>query len=66
MNRLKIYDSSIPREQIIAEREAQYLVNSPKDKLERLFSLINISVSMNGGKPLKHPQGKGLIISRKK
>jgi len=66
MGKLKIYDTSIPRSQIVAEREAEYLSQSPANKLKRLFTLIRLSVKMNGGKPLKEPQGKGLVISRQK
>ena len=65
MGKVKIYDTSIPRAQIVAERESEYLSQSPQEKLSRLFALIRLSVKMNGGNPLKQPQGKGLIISRK-
>ena len=66
MGKVKLYDTSIPRSQIVAEREAEYVSQSPANKLNRLFALIRLSVKMNGGKPLKVPQGKGLIISRQK
>ena len=66
MGKLKLYDTSIPRSQIVAERDTEYLSQSPREKLNRLFNLIHLSIKMNGGKPLKEPQGKGLIISRKK
>lgn len=66
MARLKIYDPSIPKGQILAEREVFYIAKSPKEKLSHLFSLINISVTLNHGKPLKTPQGKGMVFSRKK
>lgn len=65
MGKLKIYDLSTPSEQIVREREVAYLALSPKEKLLQLISLIHLSVSLNGGKPLKQPQGKGLVISRK-
>lgn len=65
MGKVKIYDTSTPRAQIVAEREAEYLSQSPKEKLSRLFALIRLSVKMNGGNPLKEPQAKGLVISRK-
>ena len=33
-------------------------------KMNELFALIDLSVRMNGGKPLKIPQGKGLVIRK--
>lgn len=66
MSRLKIYDTSTPREAIEAERERHFVECSPQEKLEHLFALIGTAQAMNGGKPLKKPKGKGLIISRKK
>ena len=65
MGKLKLYDLSTPPEQIVREREMAYLALSPKEKFLQLASLIHLSVVLNGGKPLKQPQGKGLVISRK-
>jgi hypothetical protein len=39
---------------------------SGKKKTLQLLSLIRLSMTLNGGRPLKEPQGKGLVISRKK
>lgn len=66
MGKLKLYDTSTPRLQIVAEREAEYLSKSPEEKFRQLLSLIRLSIKLNGGQPLKEPQGKGLVISRKK
>jgi hypothetical protein len=66
MGKLKLYDTSIPRSLIVAEREAIYVALSPEDKFLQLLALIRLSVAMNGGKPLKLPQGKGIVISREK
>jgi len=66
MGKLKLYDTSIPLEQVARERDLAYLALSPIDKMHQLLSLIRLSVALNGGQPLKRPQGKGLIISRKK
>lgn len=66
MAKLKIYDFSLSRDQVMAKRDALYFSMPPKEKLERLFSLISVSITLNNGKPLKIPQGKGLIIYRKK
>ncbi|GAA4319797.1 hypothetical protein [Compostibacter hankyongensis] len=65
MSRLKIYSTNVSRESILRERAAAYQQLSSREKIEQLFSLIQVSVSLNGGKPLKYPQGKGVVISRK-
>lgn len=64
MGRLKIYDTDIPRESIVAERESVYLNSSAEQKFYALLHLNRISIKMNGGKPLKIPQGKGLVIRK--
>lgn len=64
MSRLKIYDTSLSREEIERIRAQTYLQRSPKEKLDTLFNLIAVSRKLNGGKPLKQPQGKGIIITR--
>lgn len=64
MGKLKLYGASIPPEQIVRERDVAYLALSPKDKFLQLLALIHLSISLNGGRPLKQPQGKGLVISR--
>lgn len=66
MGTLKLYDVAIPPEQIVREREMAYLSLAPKEKFLQLLSLIHLSVSLNGGRPLKQPQRKGLVISRNK
>lgn len=64
MGKLKLYDTGIPHEQIIKERDQRYLQQSPADKFYSLLQLINVTITMNGGRPLKQPQGKGLIITK--
>ncbi|WP_113638852.1 hypothetical protein [Nubsella zeaxanthinifaciens] len=64
MGRLKIYDISIPRETILAERETLYLRKSAEQKIFTLLQLNRTAVQLNGGKPLKQPQGKGLLIRK--
>ena len=64
MGRLKIYDTSIPLEHIVNEREVQYLSRSGEGKLKALLHLNHVTVQMNGGKPLKYPQGRGIIIRK--
>ncbi|NII82978.1 MULTISPECIES: hypothetical protein [unclassified Pedobacter] len=64
MGKLKIYDINTPRETIVEERDAIYLSRTPEQRFFSVLQLNNISVTMNGGKPLKSPQGKGLVIRK--
>ena len=64
MGKLKLYDTSIPRETIVGERESAYLSRNPQQRFSSILLLNRISVAMNGGKPLKSPQGKGLVIRK--
>ena len=64
MGSLKIYDQNISRESIVAEREATYLNRSAEQKFYALLNLNRVSVQMNGGNPLKQPQGKGIVIRK--
>lgn len=64
MGSLKLYDINISRASIVAEREYAYLNRSPEQKFLSLLNLNRISVQMNGGNPLKKPQGLGIIISK--
>lgn len=64
MGKFKLYDTSIPPEIIVEERAALYLSKSPQEKWNELLALIRLSISLNGGQPLKKPQGKGLIIQK--
>ena len=64
MGRLKIYTNDIPRENIVAEREALYLSKSIEQKIYALLQLNHVAVQLNGGKPLKQPQGKGIFIRK--
>lgn len=64
MSRLKLHDTTLSSGEIIHLREQKYLQLSPAEKLNTLFNLIAVSKKLNGNKPLKQPQGKGIIISR--
>lgn len=66
MGKLKLYDTSLPRDLIVRERMEAYQSLSGQKKMLRLLSLIRLSMSLNGGRPIKEPQGKGLVIARKK
>lgn len=64
MGTLKLYDINISRDSIVAEREQAYLIRSAEQKFFALLNLNRIAVQMNGGRPLKLPQGKGIVISK--
>lgn len=64
MSKLILHDPSISREDILKLREERFLSASVASKLDQLFKLIRLSVKLNGGAPLKIPQGKGIIISK--
>lgn len=53
-------------EAIEQERRERNLARSPSERLEHLFRLQTMARKMNGGKPLKVPEGKGLLLSLKK
>jgi len=53
-----------PRETIVEEREAIYLSCTPEKRFFSVLQLNYISATMNGGKPLKSPHGKGLVIRK--
>ena len=46
------------------ERSRRFVNLSTTEKLNELFALIDLSVKLNGGKPLKVPQGKGLVLKK--
>ena len=66
MGRLKLYDINIPREHILAERENAYLSLTASQRFFKTLELNQASVAMNGGKPLKIPQGLGIVIRKPK
>jgi hypothetical protein len=48
------------------ERALAFLALPLEVKLKRLFALIDLSVKLNDGKPLKEPQGNGIVIRKPK
>jgi len=64
MSKLTLYNPSLSRVDILKEREELFLYSSVKEKFDRLFNLIHLSVKLNGAKPLKVPQSKGILISK--
>ena len=53
MSRLKLYDTTMPLEQIAQERAIQYMRLSPREKLNQLFALIDLAQRLNGDSPIK-------------
>jgi len=64
MGKLILYDITMPREAIAEERANIYLSRTPEQRFFGVLQLNYISVAMNGGKPLKSPQGKGIIMRK--
>jgi hypothetical protein len=64
MGSLKLYDINIPYQSIAAEREQRYYNLTSEEKFYALLNLNRISVQLNGGQPLKTPQGKGIVIRK--
>ncbi|MDQ0639054.1 hypothetical protein QF042_002619 [Pedobacter sp. W3I1] len=64
MGKLKLYDINTPREALVEERDSVYLSRTPEQRFFGVLQLNYISVTMNGGQPLKSPQGKGIIIRK--
>jgi hypothetical protein len=65
MGKLILHDNPDP-DALEQERAARYRDLPFADKLKELFALIDLAVKMNGGKPIKEPQGKGLVIRKPK
>ena len=63
MGRLIIRDNPDTFQQDL-ERSKRFVNLSTTEKLNELFALIDLSVKLNGGKPLKTPQGKGLVLKK--
>jgi len=64
MGRLKIYHSEDDTEEIKRNREVKFLSLSGQERFFELVKLNKLAVLMNGGKPLKVPQGIGIVIRR--
>ena len=46
------------------ERSKRFMSLDATSKMNELFALIDLSVKLNGGKHLKMPQGKGLVLRK--
>jgi len=64
MSRLKIYKPTTDASQIVAERGLAYLGLSPAERYRQMMALIRLSIALNHNKPLKTPQGKGLLLRK--
>lgn len=51
-------------EAIERRRSEEFNILTPLEKMERLMMLNRAAIMLNGGKPLKEPQGKGLVIRK--
>lgn len=64
MGYLKLHDLILSRDSIAEEREQVYLKLSPAERFFKTIQLLKLSIAMNGGKPIKYPQAKGIVIKR--
>jgi hypothetical protein len=46
------------------ERFMRYKNLPLKEQLAELFALINATILLNNGEPIKKPQGKGIVIKK--
>ena len=65
MGRVVLHSLPDP-ERMERERALAFLTLPVEEKLRRLFALIELSVKLNDGKPLKEPQGKVIVIRKPK
>lgn len=65
MGRVIIHQYPNP-ERLAATRVARHKNLSALDQIKHLYALIHLAMAMNGGKPLRGPQGKGLVIRKPK
>ena len=66
MGSLKLYDINTPYQSIATQREQRFYNLSAEEKFYALIKLNKIAVELNGGRPLKTPQGKGIVIRKPK
>jgi hypothetical protein len=64
MNRVRIHDSSKTIADIELERALRYKNLPCDERLQELFDLINLTVTLNNGAPIKLPQGKGVVLKK--
>ena len=64
MGKIIIHTNPNPEQQDL-ERHLRFAQLPLSEKLNQLFALIDLTVKMNGGKPLKEPQGKGIVLRKK-
>lgn len=61
-----LYHPDKTPEQLEQERTIRFLQLPFEQKLEELYALNAALRALNGGKPLKEPQAKGIVLRRKK
>lgn len=63
MGKLILHENPDPER--LNEKRADRFYHLPfEEKLKELFALIDLSVKMNSGKPIKEPQGKGIVLRK--
>ncbi len=47
------------------KRDIEYLKLSNEEKWEVMMRINRLAIAFNGGKPIKKPQGKGIVFNQK-
>jgi len=63
MGKVVFHNNPDPEQQDL-ERSLRYAELPFAEKLKELFALIDLAVKRNGDRPLKAPQGKGIVIRK--
>lgn len=63
MGRVVLHTNPDP-ERLERERAQRFAALPFEQKLLELYALIDLAIKMNGGKPLKEPQGKGIVLRK--
>ena len=59
-----IFHTNPDPERLALERAERFAKLPYEEKLKQLLALNDLAVKMNGGKAIKEPQGKGIIIRK--
>jgi hypothetical protein len=63
MGHLILHSNPNPEKQEM-ERAKRFMALSSAEKWNATFSLIYLTMRLNNGKPLKTPQGKGVVLRK--
>jgi hypothetical protein len=64
MGKVILHSPDLTPEEIENIRLDRILAMTPKERMQRMFDLMELALAMKKG-PLKEPQGKGVILRKK-